>query len=47
MKILLTGATGFIGQYVAESLKNKGIALIDVKNIYNIENRGNIYIDIQ
>jgi hypothetical protein len=36
----------YIKKYQRYTFKNEGIALIDTKNIYNIENRGNICIDI-
>ena len=36
----------YIRKYQRYMLKNQGIALIDINNIYNVEQRANIYVDI-
>ena len=46
MKILLTGATGFIGQYVAESLINKGIDFVTIGRRVPNTNKQHISADL-
>ena len=36
----------YIKKYQRYTIKNKGISLIDINNIYNVVNRANIFIDI-